>query len=330
MDKQRYVITGGCGFIGSYLVKKLVSDGNQITVIDNLARGDAGRLYSVKDKIDLVTADIRCTDELVEIFKWHDVVFHLAAINGTENFYKHPDLVLDTGVKGALAVVEACIASGVTNLVMASSAEVYQTADIIPTNESVCLKIPDSLNPRYSYGASKIISEIIAFNYGREHFQKVQVFRPHNVYGPDMGWKHVIPQLINRALSIDTNQYEGDIPFSILGDGSETRAFCYVDDIVDGILKMYKLGGNREIYHIGNDHEITISELVKIIGDILGLSFCIQPSNNLQGSTTRRCPDISKMKKLGYAPSVNIYDGIEVTAQWYKKHFEAVYENQLL
>jgi UDP-glucose 4-epimerase len=96
------------------------------------------------------------------------------------------------------AVAEAAIDAGVENLVVASSAEVYQTPKKIPTTEEVELCLPNSTNPRYSYGGSKIASELIAMNIGKDHFKKVQVFRPHNVYGPDMGWKHVIPQFIDR------------------------------------------------------------------------------------------------------------------------------------
>src|SRR3546814_9308729 len=106
--------------------------------------------------------DVRDKDGLVSLLKGVDAVFHLAAVNGTENFYNRPELVLDVGVRGALAVCEACVAAGVSDLVVASSAEVYQTPAVVPTPEDIPMIIPDSLNPRYSYGGSKLISELIA------------------------------------------------------------------------------------------------------------------------------------------------------------------------
>jgi hypothetical protein len=109
---------------------------------------------------------------------------------------------------------------------------------LCPTPETIPLTLPDSRNPRYSYGGSKIISELIAFNYARDYCRKAQAFRPHNVYGPDMGWKHVVPHLIVGALKAREASLGGMAPFEIQGDGTETRAFCYVDDIVGGILAM--------------------------------------------------------------------------------------------
>ena len=105
---------------------------------------------------------------------------------------------MEVGVKGMMNVIDGCIKENVKELVLASSSEVYQTAGKIPTGENVSLVIPDPLNPRYSYGAGKIISELLALNYGRKHFNRTIIFRPHNIYGPDMGWEHAIPQLILR------------------------------------------------------------------------------------------------------------------------------------
>ena len=187
----RVVVTGGSGFIGAHLVKRLVHDGWDVVVVDNLLRGDARRLAEVADHVVLFDCDVRDEESLTRAFAGAEVVMHLAAVNGTENFYKHPELVLDVGLRGALAVVNAGRAADVPDLIVASSAEVYQTPSIVPTPETAALTLPDSLNPRFSYGGSKIASELIAFNYAQDHYRKVQVFRPHNVYGPDMGWKHV-------------------------------------------------------------------------------------------------------------------------------------------
>lgn len=326
---KRVIVTGGGGFIGAYLVKRLVRDGWDVGVIDTMVRGDASRFAEVADQVTLHSIDVRDEDAVTTACAGAEVVMHLAAINGTENFYKRPELVLDVGIRGALAVVNACRRSGVPDLVVASTAEVYQTPAVVPTSEDVALMLPNSLNPRYSYGGSKIASELIAFNYGQEHFRKVQVFRPHNVYGPDMGWKHVVPQFILRAAeALDGGK--GPAPFPIQGDGHETRAFCYVDDVVDGIVTMYEKGGHREVYHIGNDQEISIIGLVDHLAKVMGGTLTVQPSAGAEGGTPRRCPDISKMRAIGYAPGVDIQEGLRRTAAWYMANRDKIAANELM
>jgi nucleoside-diphosphate-sugar epimerase len=321
------VVTGGAGFIGAYLVKRLVADGWDVAVVDTMVRGDARRFAEVASDVELFTCDMRDQDGLARAFKGAEVVMHLAAVNGTENFYTRPELVLEVGVLGALAVTNAAQEVGVADLVVASTAEVYQTPSVIPTPETVPLMLPDSLNPRYSYGGGKIVSELIAFNYGRDHYRQVQVFRPHNIFGPNMGWKHVEPQFIMRALAC---QDADDPAFPIQGDGSETRSFCYVDDCVEGILTMYEQGGHREIYHIGSDEEMTIRELALRIGKVVGVDLDIRPGEAPPGATRRRCPDISKMRALGWAPAVGLDEGLERTVAWYREHRDDVPANDLM
>jgi UDP-glucose 4-epimerase len=327
---RRVVVTGGGGFIGAYLVKRLVRDGWDVAVVDSMVRGDASRFAEVADDVDLFTCDVRDQDALERAFAGAEVVMHLAAINGTENFYKRPELVLDVGLRGALAVVDAGRAAGVPDMVVASTAEVYQTPAVIPTPETIPLMLPDSLNPRYSYGGSKIVSELIAFNYGQDHYRQVQVFRPHNVFGPNMGWKHVEPQFIMRALAAKDAYPDGSAPFDIQGDGTETRSFCYVDNVVSGILTMYEKGGHREVYHIGSDEEVSIRDLAARIGKIVGVDLDVRPGELQVGGTPRRCPDIGKMRALGWSPAVGLDDGLERTVAWYREHRDDVPANDLM
>lgn len=325
--KKIAVITGGCGFIGSFLSHHMLEQGWQVRIVDNMLRGDTSRLSKIMDDIELFDVDIRQPETLNKAFSKAQVIFHLAAVNGTENFYTQPELVLDVGLRGMLSVVEACYQNQVPHLVVASSAEVYQTPPYVPTDEKVPLMLPDSLNPRYSYGGSKIVSELIALNYKKDFFEKLQIFRPHNVYGPQMGTKHVIPQFILRALTCKKTE---DLQFPMQGDGSETRAFAYVEDVVRGILQMYEYGEHRQIYHIGNDEEVSIRTLATLIGEQLGVSLKIINGELTAGSTPRRCPDITKMKKLGYAPAVNLRQGVMKTSLWYEKNATKSYNNNLI
>jgi UDP-glucose 4-epimerase len=327
---MKAVVTGGGGFIGAYLVRRLVRDGWNVTVVDNLARGLISRLQSVADDVEFQQGDVRDPDFMTKAAQGAEVIFHLAAVNGTENFYNQPELVLDVGLRGALAAVAAARAANVPDLVIASSAEVYQTPPKVPTDETVPLMLPDSLNPRYSYGGSKIVSELIAFNYGREHFRKVQAFRPHNVYGPDMGWKHVLPQFVMRCLDLMQSHPTGALPFRMLGDGKQTRAFCYVDDIVDGILTMYSKGATRNVSHIGNPEMVSIAELARLVGNHFGRELEMVCEPDAAGSTVVRCPDIAKMAALGFAPKVPLAEGVGATAAWYAANGQSSSQNALL
>ncbi|QIJ77222.1 NAD-dependent epimerase/dehydratase family protein [Methylobacterium sp. NI91] len=322
---SRLAVTGAGGFIGAHLTRALLAEGHEVVAIDNYIRGQASRLADAPGAIERATLDVRDKAALVEALKGVACVFHLAAVNGTENFYTQPQLVLDVGVRGALAVTEACIEAGVPDLVVASSAEVYQTPRVVPTNEDIEMVIPDSLNPRYSYGGSKLISELIAFNYGRDKLRKVQVFRPHNVYGPDMGWKHVVPQLIEKIVAAGDG---GSI--TLQGDGSETRAFCYVSDVVDGIIRMWRSGESMNVYHIGSMKEVAIRDLARITAEALGVRVDLVAGPAAAGATPRRCPDIGKMRAIGYAPAISLVQGIERTVAWYRENPAPTDSNPLL
>ena len=327
---NKFAVTGASGFVGAYLCRALLAEGFFVNAIDNNLRGNKNRLRGASDKLKFYTVDVRDKNCLLDALKGCTTIFHLAAVNGTENFYNKPDLVLDVGIKGMFAVAEAAIETGVENLVVASSAEVYQTPKIIPTPEDIELFLPNSTNPRYSYGGSKIVSELIAMNFGRKHFKKVQIFRPHNVYGPDMGWKHVIPQFIVRIQAEIERTNDHSIELEIKGNGEESRSFCYVDDIVTGILTMAKFGSHREIYNIGNNHEIKIKELVRLIAKHMGVEIIIKNLESMEGSTRRRCPNIEKNQKLGYAPKIDLNIGLKKTINWYLENSKQKINNDLL
>jgi nucleoside-diphosphate-sugar epimerase len=313
---RRILVTGGTGFIGSALVKALVSRGEAVRVLDDNSRGAQRRLRGVEDDVELVKGDIRDADAVDNAMRGMDEVHHLAFVNGTANFYNAPDLVLDVGVKGMVNVIDSCRRHGVSTLVLASSSEVYQLPPRVPTDESAPLVLPDPHNPRLSYAAGKIISELMAINWGRKHFERVLIFRPHNVYGPDMGFDHVIPQFAMRLRQMSRDDAVRT-EFPIQGGGEETRSFCHVDDLIAGVLIMRKHGEHLGIYHIGTSEEIAIADLARRMAAIAGLHIRLVPSAVLEGSTPRRCPDISKLRALGYAPRVPLDEGLPPTLKWY-------------
>lgn len=315
---MKVVVTGGAGFIGAYLTRRLVKSGFEVCVIDNFSRGVPSRLSSIDDKITLINLDLR-TDfsEFEKITEGTDILFHLAAVNGTENFYNHPDLVLDVGIYGMLNVLNSVEKNNIQKLIVASSAEVYQSAKVIPTPEDIELVVPNPKEPRYSYATSKLVSEVLTLNYihsGR--INNACIFRPHNVYGPDMGFKHVIPQFLERAIKISDKNFNED--FTIYGNGKETRAFCFVEDIVDGLMILLENSDNGEIYHIGSEDEISINELFDSINHLFDNKLKAIHADGFSGATSRRCPSILKMKNLGYSPKYNLNSGIGLTYEFYK------------
>src|SRR5580700_1767160 len=179
---KSYLVTGGSGFIGADLVRRLIARGDRVRVLDNLSRGHQRRLADVAADVEFVEADIRDAAAVSQATKGMDCVCHAAFVNGTQFFYSRPQLVLDVGVRGMLNVLDACLQHDVPELFVASSSEVYQTPPHVPTDETVPFSIPDPMNPRYSYAAGKITSEMLAINYSRMHFQRMVIFRPHNVY----------------------------------------------------------------------------------------------------------------------------------------------------
>lgn len=307
--KKNYFITGGLGFIGKAISKSLLDDGHKVIILDNNFRK---KNNFIKHKnLTIYRGDIREKKNLLKIKQKIHSVIHLAAINGTNHFYEIPDLVLDVGVKGMINILEFCKEKKIKEIFLASSSEVYQDAPFIPTNEKVRMIIPDPHNPRFSYSSSKIISEMLALH--NNFINKIVIFRPHNIYGPDMGFNHVIPETIIKILNAKKQ-------FTIQGNGKNKRSFCYIDDFIKGIRILLKKGKHKEIYNIGYDEETSINQLCKLIMKLFNKRLKIIKSENKLINTKRRLPDIKKLQKLGYKPSIKLNQGLPRTIEWYMKN----------
>jgi nucleoside-diphosphate-sugar epimerase len=167
------------------------------------------------------------------------------------------------------------------------------------------LKIPDIFNPRYSYGGGKILTELMGINYGKKFFKKLIIFRPHNVYGPDMGNEHVIPEFIRRMKNTN-NKF-----FKIQGSGKEIRSFIFIDDFINAFNFILHKGKHLNIYNIGTKEKITIKELAKKIAILFKKKIIIKRSALKRGGTKIRIPNIKKIQKLGFKPKYSLNKGLK-------------------
>jgi dTDP-glucose 4,6-dehydratase/UDP-glucose 4-epimerase len=220
-----------------------------------------------------------------------------------------------------LNVLDACLRHGVSELFVASTSEVYQTPPVVPTPEEVPLCVPDVRNPRYSYGGGKLACELLALHSGGARLERVVVFRPHNVYGPDMGWEHVLPQFVMHALDLAEQHPRGPLPFPIQGDGTQTRAFTHIDDFADAFMTLVERGVNLGVYNIGNPEELAIAAVATKVVHYLGREIQLIGGEPAPGATLRRCPDITKLAALGFAPRIPFEVGLPSLADWYVRHY---------
>lgn len=313
--KKKFLVTGGGGFIGQNIVNLLSKKNNSVIIIDNNFRNINQNLKKNKN-IKFYKRDIRKKNKISKLFINVDAVVHLAYINGTEFFYKYPVDVLEVAIKGLMNVLDLCLENKIKELYLASSSEVYHHAKTIPTKENnVELKIPDVRNPRYSYACGKILTEVAGIHYGKKYFKKLIIFRPHNVYGPNMGNEHVIPQLINKIKKIRDKKNT----IKIQGSGNEIRTFIYIDDFISGFEKIISNGKHLNIYNIGTTERIKINNLTKLIAKIMLKKIVLKKGKLKKGGTPIRCPDINKIKSIGFKKKYNLLSGLKKTIEWYNK-----------
>lgn len=312
MRSQRVLITGGAGFLGSYLARALSERGHTVRVFDNNFRGNPDRLRHIPG-VELVVGDVVDPGAVDAAVEGVSAVFHLAAINGTRLFYEMPSRVVEVGLAGTLNVLRAAVRYGVSELLFTSSSEVYNEPSRIPTPEDEPVRIPDIFNPRFSYAGMKLAGEIALIHYASEHKFRGIIIRPHNVYGPGMGYDHVIPDLIAKIWTLSDGLKTREVSLPIEGSGEETRDFCYIDDFICGLLLCWERSHGQSLYHVGTQVEVSIRHLVEALAQTSGLQISLVPGPLRSGSPRRRVADISRLRQLGYAPRISLREGLRHT-----------------
>lgn len=311
---DRIIIFGGTGFIGRNLCQCLLENGYEVKSFDNNERGHT-QLHFNKD-IEYINGDVCNLEDVTKAIDGSDIVFNLAYINGTKNFYKIPGRILEIAAIGQLNIGSAINKLGIKKFIYASSSEAYQSPVTFPTDEKEILKVPDPHNSRFSYGGGKIFGELCTLHHVTNAESKI-IFRPHNVFGPRMGNDHVIPELFNKIqhlITVNSNNLD------VIGSPETSRSFVYIDDAIQAIkLIMEKVNG-FEIYNVGSGIETTILDLVKNMISITGKE--IKANFNFkghEGNVSRRLPDINKLKNLGYKNTINLKEGLKLYWQGMEK-----------
>ena len=325
MTKKKILIFGASGFIGYHLSKYLSRNRkNFLTLVDDNSRGkideDLRKLIKKKN-IKFIKLDLTNPKSFKKLNSKYDQLYVLASVVGVNNTLTRPDKVIEINT---LIIINTLIwlkKSKIDNVFYASTSENYAgTLDIlknkIPTPENIHLSISDIEHPRYTYAATKILGESAFINFSKIWNFNLKIARFHNIYGPRMGFKHVIPHLVERF-------YKKESPFKIYGP-NQTRAFCYIDDAIIGIEKMMNSKKAKDyIYNIGFDEEVKIEKLSKLVGKFFNYKGKFTKGSPFPGSTKRRCPDLKKSRKdFNFKNKFTLLQGLKITCQWYKKYFQ--------
>jgi UDP-glucose 4-epimerase len=299
---KKVLVTGGAGFIGFPLAKKLAED-NHVVVLDNFS---TGRRHNCEN-FDVIEGDIRNTD-IKKILKDVDVVYHMAAELGVERIAGRDKEVWEVEVEGTKNLLKACVSAGVKKFLFASSSEVYghYTADKLPMSENHDFK-PDTL-----YGQAKRLCEELCKSYSEKNGLKTISVRYFNVYGPmQTRGGFVIPAFIYSLLNGEN--------IKIHGDGTQTRDFTYVDDAVDATIRVCQDGFDKEVFNIGSGKSVSMNELAKTLMDVSGIETGINYVPLRRPTDTHnKYADVTKIRKaVGWSATTGLEDGLRLTIESY-------------
>jgi len=263
---MRVLVTGGAGFIGSHLAERLLKDGHKVVVVDNLSTGSLKNIegFREKSKFDFVEGDIRNTVTMEALVEQSDVIFHLAAAVGVKLIAEAPVHTIETNIGGTEAVLDVANKFG-KKILLASSSEVYGKNEAVPFREDDDIVLGSTSLSRWSYACSKAIDEFLGLAFYRQYGLSVVICRFFNTIGPRQTGQYgmVVPRFVQRALKNE--------PVLIYGTGQQRRCFCYVEDLVDGIIALMDCKeAAGKVYNIGSNEEITIEALADKIIEMTG------------------------------------------------------------
>jgi nucleoside-diphosphate-sugar epimerase len=313
-EGKKVLVTGGSGFIGSHLVKKLLDMGCDVSVADNFSRGRRENIEPFLDKIHLYQVDLTKLENCMLAAKDIDYVFHLAASVGGIHYIKRenvegstPSILMNTNM------LEASVKNSVDRFLFTSSACVYREKSL-ELNE---FKEEDAFpaNPPTTYGWAKVMGEIQCISYHLDYGLKTSSIRIFNCYGEnenlDPRWSHVIPSLIRKAILYPKEE------FKLFGDGKQERAFLYVEDCVEGFLLAMEKITNGDAINLGSEEVISIGKLAKKIVKLSGKDINMEYDLSGPQGTHRYCANTEKMKKvLEWSPKIPLEEGLERVYKW--------------
>lgn len=310
---MRYLITGGAGFIGSHLCEALLQQGEEVFVIDDLSTGSIRNIEHLKfsRNFHYVIDSVTNLPVLAELVDSCDIIYHLAATVGVRNIIESPVRTIENNIRGTEAVLSAA-AKKRRLTILASTSEVYGKGDSIPFSEDGDLVLGPTTKGRWSYACSKAIDEFLALAYWKERKVPTIVARLFNTIGPRQTGQYgmVVPTFIKQALSGE--------PVTVFGDGSQSRCFTYVSDVVEWLIRLSNNGpAVGEVFNLGSTEEITILELAKKVIALTGsnseIKFVPYSQAYEEGfeDMPRRVPDISKVVRFtGYLPKISLEEAL--------------------
>jgi GDP-L-fucose synthase len=316
---KKVLITGGTGFIGSYVVEQLLEKGAHVSVTSSSNK--LGNIEHVKDKVTVVTADLLDTNSANEALKNQEIVFHLASFKKNIDFHKkHPADVLRINALLAANVLEAAKNNTIERVLIMSSGIVYGPESKSPNKEQDGL-LGEVEGAHYGYGWGKRFSEILGKAYAMQYGMKVAIARPYNIYGPRDNFNkesaQVIPALINRIMAKEN-------PFVVWGDGEQERSFLYVEDLARGLIDLAEKYPECDPINFGTDEVILIKDLAKRIMEVVGENLEMQFDLSKPGGLKyRNCDNTKSLEKIGFKPQYTLKEGLQKTIEWYKKNIHS-------
>lgn len=306
---MRVLLTGGAGFIGSHLCDRLIEEGYEVICMDNLI---TGRIDNIKHLLgrkgfSFYTYDV---SNYIKVEEKVDIVLHFASPASPVDYQNYPIQTLKVGALGTHNTLGVAKAHGAKYL-LASTSEVYGDPEVNPQSEEYWGNV-NCIGPRGVYDEAKRFAEAITMAYHRVHGIDVKIARIFNTYGPRMRMNdgRVVPTFITQAL-------KGE-PLTVYGDGSQTRSFCFISDMVDGIMRLLHSSLNEPL-NLGNPHEITILEFAHLVLSLTKSKSSIVYKPLPINDPRVRCPDITKARKiLGWEPKVPLDEGLKKTIEYFK------------